>query len=123
MHFRHSKYVYSSLQTRDYSVDEKSDALFREFSRCDPVYDSPPERQHRLSRRLHQHRSSDFELHYLKRNRRISPPLSVDGDMLGASAAAAASAPLPLEPAAHDVGCKDIPIIRVADDDSSDCVY
>jgi hypothetical protein len=114
--------VYSSLQTRDYSVDEKSDALFREFSRCDPVYDSPPERQHRLSRRLHQHRSSDFELHYLKRNRRISPPLSMDGDMLGA-AAVSAPMPSPMEPLAHDATCKDIPIIRVADDDSSDCVY
>ena len=25
--------------TRDYSIDERTDALFREFSRCDPVYD------------------------------------------------------------------------------------
>ena len=25
---------------RDYSIDERTDALFREFSRCDPVYDS-----------------------------------------------------------------------------------
>lgn len=26
--------------TRDYSIDERTDAIFREFSRCDPVYDS-----------------------------------------------------------------------------------
>jgi hypothetical protein len=28
---------FSATYPRDYSVDEKSDALFREFSRCDPV--------------------------------------------------------------------------------------
>ncbi|XP_059488631.1 uncharacterized protein LOC132204257 isoform X2 [Neocloeon triangulifer] len=108
-YLRHNKYVYSSLQSRDYSVDEKSDALFREFSRCDPTYDVPPERQHRLSRRLHQHRSSDFELHYFKRNRRVSPPLSLDGDAI-------------LKGSCSE-SLKGIPIIRVADDDSSDCVY
>lgn len=33
--------------TRDYSVDEKSDALFREFSRCEESTSS--KRQHRLT--------------------------------------------------------------------------
>ncbi|CAB3361485.1 Hypothetical predicted protein [Cloeon dipterum] len=108
-YLRHNKYVYSSLQTRDYSVDEKSDALFREFSRCDPTYEAECANKHRLSRRLHQHRSSDFELHYLKRHRRVSPPFSVDGDALSADAKLA--------------DLKGIPIIRVADDDSSDCIY
>lgn len=30
----------TTTMTRDYSIDEKTDAIFREFSRCDPVYDS-----------------------------------------------------------------------------------
>ncbi|KAJ9578997.1 hypothetical protein L9F63_024896, partial [Diploptera punctata] len=29
--------TYGTIYRRDYSVDKKSDALFREFSRCDPV--------------------------------------------------------------------------------------
>lgn len=36
-----------SEYTRDYSVDEKSDALFREFSRCEESASS--KRQHRLT--------------------------------------------------------------------------
>ena len=32
----------SAYYTRDYSIDEKSDQLFREFSRCDPAFDVSP---------------------------------------------------------------------------------
>ncbi|CAG7734722.1 unnamed protein product [Allacma fusca] len=32
----------SAYYTRDYSIDEKSDQLFREFSRCDPAFDMTP---------------------------------------------------------------------------------
>lgn len=35
---------------RDYSIDERTDALFREFSRCDPVYDSNGAKSHGGSR-------------------------------------------------------------------------
>ena len=38
------------MLARDYSIDERTDALFREFSRCDPVYDS---RTHSEGRKDH----------------------------------------------------------------------
>ncbi|XP_054280771.1 uncharacterized protein LOC128998590 isoform X2 [Macrosteles quadrilineatus] len=72
--------------TRDYSVDEKSDALFREFSRCD--LDS--KRQHRLTA-----------------YRRLLGPYPY---------------PKLSEPPSDDVTLASVPIIRVADEESSDQV-
>lgn len=40
-YFRYSRHN-ALYACRDYSVDEKSDALFREFSRCDPLLDTGP---------------------------------------------------------------------------------
>jgi hypothetical protein len=41
--YSHAYFFHSvgATYTRDYSVDQKSDALFREFSRCDPVKTLP----------------------------------------------------------------------------------
>lgn len=76
----HQHHSHQSL-TRDYSIDERTDALFREFSRCDPVFDSScmknvgggsrPELQttglgHR-SRWINQHQRHDAQHHYQHR--------------------------------------------------------
>ncbi|XP_057365663.1 uncharacterized protein LOC130686563 [Daphnia carinata] len=76
----HQHHSHQSL-TRDYSIDERTDALFREFSRCDPVFDtscmrnvgggSRPELQttglgHR-SRWINQHQRHDAQHHYQHR--------------------------------------------------------
>ncbi len=66
--------------TRDYSIDERTDAIFREFSRCDPVYDAsgsnnvggsrgelrPTGFSHR-SRWINQHQRHDTQHHYQHR--------------------------------------------------------
>ena len=75
----HQHHSHQSL-TRDYSIDERTDALFREFSRCDPVYDSngsknlatsrlelrPTSFSHR-SRWINQHQRHDSQHHYQHR--------------------------------------------------------
>jgi len=40
-----------TMLARDYSIDERTDALFREFSRCDPVYDGTVTRQPTFGRK------------------------------------------------------------------------
>lgn len=79
---------------RDYSIDERTDALFREFSRCDPVYDGsknvagsrmelrPTGFSHR-SRWINQHQRHDSQHHYQHRflsfqDASSSHPLSSD---------------------------------------------
>lgn len=63
------------MLTRDYSIDERSDAIFREFSRCDPVYESSVSKSnsraelrsvgfsHR-NRWINQHQRHDAQHHY-----------------------------------------------------------
>jgi hypothetical protein len=78
LHQHHSQ---QSL-TRDYSIDERTDALFREFSRCDPVFDTSTSAKnvgggsrtelrttgfgHR-SRWINQHQRHDAQHHYQHR--------------------------------------------------------
>ena len=66
--------------TRDYSIDERTDAIFREFSRCDPVYDGSGSKNvggsrgelrtagfsHR-TRWINQHQRHDNQHHYQHR--------------------------------------------------------
>lgn len=73
----HQHHSQQSL-ARDYSIDERTDALFREFSRCDPVYDGsrnfggsrmelrPTSFSHR-SRWINQHQRHDSQHHYQHR--------------------------------------------------------
>ncbi|XP_022258061.1 uncharacterized protein LOC106473976 isoform X2 [Limulus polyphemus] len=55
--FRSNRLHFDRFLMRDYSVDEKSDALFREFARSDPVYEAD---FHVSSRFLHGH----FRIHH-----------------------------------------------------------
>jgi hypothetical protein len=95
----------ASIPQRDYSVDERSDALFREFSRCDPIYEPAENNRQRFHYRRLQHRAStgaEVDVHH--RRSKLSPQDSIDEEY----------------PFCREDQPNDIPIIRVADEDSSD---
>ncbi|XP_049643873.1 voltage-dependent calcium channel beta subunit-associated regulatory protein isoform X2 [Suncus etruscus] len=69
---------------RDYSIDEKTDALFHEFLRHDPHFDDTPQARHRTRPHAHPHARKQWQ-----RGRQHSDP---------GARAANAPGPLPLPP-------------------------
>lgn len=115
-HYHQHRYRSTHNYTRDYSVDEKSDALFREFSRCDLSQEQVPMRQ-RLSgssyRRLQHTHSRHIPYSHSDSPRKFSEAhSSIDEEY--------SSHPLPVSYLDEDSQLATVPIICVADEDSSD---
>ena len=99
------------LLQRDYSIDEKSDRLFKEFSRTEvPLEWEPPGRRGpRLysGRRLHRH--LDAEGSPRSHRRKLSPQDSIEEEDQVAAALWEGEVSRP-ESLADSIGCEDLPI-------------
>ncbi|XP_045121621.1 uncharacterized protein LOC123510479 isoform X2 [Portunus trituberculatus] len=99
------------LLQRDYSIDEKSDRLFKEFSRTEvPLEWEPPGRRGpRLysGRRLHRH--LDAEGSPRSHRRKLSPQDSIEEEDQVAAALWEGEASRP-ESFADSIGCDDLPV-------------
>ncbi|XP_022235269.1 uncharacterized protein LOC111083217 [Limulus polyphemus] len=77
--FRSNRLRFDRFLMRDYSVDEKSDSLFREFARSDPIYEVVSSRFLHGHLRMYQHYSRDQNNTSPRMSRKVlSPQLSIE---------------------------------------------
>ncbi|KAG8519180.1 Voltage-dependent calcium channel beta subunit-associated regulatory protein, partial [Galemys pyrenaicus] len=117
----HSPRAWPRRPRRDYSIDEKTDALFHEFLRHDPHFDDAPQARHRA--RAHPHPRKQWQ-----RGRQHSDPgsrASAPGPALPGSAPRPVRAPLrrgdsvdcPPDRAADDPAGAAVPAIPVIEEE------
>ncbi|XP_076371255.1 uncharacterized protein LOC143257042 isoform X2 [Tachypleus tridentatus] len=81
--FRSNRLRFDRFLMRDYSVDEKSDALFREFARSDPMYEVVSSRFLHGHLRMYQHYCRDQNNTSPRMSRKVlSPQLSIEEEPL-----------------------------------------